>query len=187
MTRKQALFRAIDALSGDPANEEAVRTLKGMVEDLPLTRWTDAAVRDAVWQYIEDHRRPPRPSDFRTKSLPPIPAFQRLYKMTVGAWLAQNGLLAEPERAKEQARERAAQTALFIREYHRIQPQSRAAYDRQRSPAAKSAQTIMRYNRAATWTALRRLLKLPTFPPNRTPHQAAFRVEIHHDFDPAEG
>ena len=84
------------------------------------------------------------------------------------------------------AKKKKEQTELFIREYMRIQPISREEYDRHRCEEAKSAQTIINYNQASTWTALRTLLKLPVFPIRRDPHKMKLTVDIHHDFDPTD-
>ena len=45
MTRKQALELAVQALAW---NEEAVQVLHTMIDELPLNRWTEAAIRDSV-------------------------------------------------------------------------------------------------------------------------------------------
>lgn len=186
MTRKQALLRAIAALSDDPAEGEAVETLKKMVADLPLTHWTDSAVRDSVEQFIEDHGHLPIPSDFKTGGLPPTTAFHRLYHTTVGQWLAQNFTIEKPDYSELIAKQMAQETELFVHEYYRIKPRSREEYDRQRCAAAKSAQTIINYNQASSWTSLRTLLELPVFPKNRDTHKVKLTVDLHHDFHPED-
>jgi hypothetical protein len=89
MTRKQALHSAIEALSANPAHSEAVQTLKGIIDDLPLTHWTEAAIEDAVEQYRHDHGCLPRPCEFKKRGLPQRTAIRNTYHMTVGQWLNQ--------------------------------------------------------------------------------------------------
>lgn len=186
MTRKQALLRAIDVLSSSSADQEAVQKLKEMVIELPLTHWTDMAVRDAVAQYVEDHGQMPRPDDFRTRSLPPITAIHRLYSLTVGEWLEKNYTIPKVDRSEEIAKQHKQQTELFIREYHRIKPHSREDYDRKRSSGLMSSQTIMIYNNAPTWTQLRLHLGLPKYPATSDIKKLHLCVDIHHDFSPED-
>ncbi len=59
MTRKQALELVVRALAG---SEEAVQVLHTMIDELPLNRWTEAAIRDSVEQFILDNGRHAHPS-----------------------------------------------------------------------------------------------------------------------------
>ena len=69
MTRKQALELAVQTLAG---NKEAVQVLHTMIDELPLNRWTEAAIRDSVEQFILDNGRPP-PADRLQEKVPPAP------------------------------------------------------------------------------------------------------------------
>ena len=63
MTRKQALELAAQALA---ENKEAVQVLHTIIDELPLNRWTEAAIRDSVEQFILDNGRPPMRTDFKS-------------------------------------------------------------------------------------------------------------------------
>ena len=79
MTRKQALAAAIEALTKEGQNEEAVRVLHKLIEELPLNRWTEDAIRDSVEQFILDTGHPPLRTDFKKKCLPPHSVIKRRF------------------------------------------------------------------------------------------------------------
>ena len=87
MTRKQALELAVQAMA---ANEEAVQVLHTMIDELPLNRWTEAAIRDSVEQFILDNGRPPLRTDFKKRGLPPHTVIKRRFGVTLQEWLDQN-------------------------------------------------------------------------------------------------
>lgn len=87
MTRKQALELAVQALA---ENKEAVQVLHTMIDELPLNRWTEAAIRDSVEQFILDTGRPPMRTDFKKKCLPPHTVIKRRFGVTLQEWLDQN-------------------------------------------------------------------------------------------------
>ena len=84
MTRKQALELAVQALA---ENEEAVQVLHTMIDELPLNRWTEDSIFDAVEQFILDHGRVPTTTDFKKRGLPPHTVIKRRFGMTLQGWL----------------------------------------------------------------------------------------------------
>ena len=70
MTRKQALQRAIEALSTNPEYAEDIRILQEIKDELPLIHWSDSSIRDTVEQFILDNNRVPTVTDFKKKGLP---------------------------------------------------------------------------------------------------------------------
>ena len=84
MTRKQALELAAKALA---ANEEAIQVLHTMIDELPLNRWTEAAIRDSVEQFILDHGRVPTATDFKKRGLPPHTVIKKRFGITLQEWL----------------------------------------------------------------------------------------------------
>ena len=87
MTRKQVLELAAQALA---ENEEAVQVLHTMIDELPLNRWTEDAIRDSVEQFILDNGRTPLRTDFKKKCLPPHSVIKRRFGVTLQEWLDQN-------------------------------------------------------------------------------------------------
>ena len=163
MTRKEALQLAVDILSEKPSAQETVTKLNEILENLPITRWTDSVIRDTVDQYTLDHGKLPNTKRFHDPGMPPPIAITRVYHMTVREFLEHFypeillNLSDKIERQKQQ------QITLFISEYQRIKPVSREDYDRRRRPGTKCGQTIMIYNNLTSWSSLLLLLKLPKY------------------------
>ncbi len=55
MTRKQAISQAIDILSGDTNNKDIVYVLKQILEELPLSGWTNESIIDSIESYAYEH------------------------------------------------------------------------------------------------------------------------------------
>ena len=159
MTRKEALALAIRALAESEGgeNEEAARVLRGLREELPLTRWTEAAIYDAVEQFILEHGRVPTVTDFKRRGLPPHTVIRQRYGIPLRAWLDLNWPPREVSR--EEVHKRA--TEAFQREYLRLRPGSAEAYNRGRAPGLPCWYTVAKYNGVRSWRALLEELALP--------------------------
>jgi len=96
MTRKQAISLAIQALSETGQNEEAITVLRTLSDELPLVHWSDAAIHDAVEQFILDHDRIPTASDFKKRGLPPHTVIKNRYGATLQSWLQENYSVVKP-------------------------------------------------------------------------------------------
>ncbi len=159
MTRKQAISIAVQALAEHGQNQEAISVLLTMQEELPLNRWTDAAIRDSIEQFVLDHGRIPNGSDFKRRGLPPHPVIQNRYGVNLHEWLhktyPQLGTLLEE--AQKAATER------FVADYLRIRPKSAAKYDKARGGNCCCWYTIARYHHVTTWRALLEKLELPVY------------------------
>ena len=140
MTRKQALELAVQALS---ENEEAVQVLHTMIDELPLNRWTEAAIRDSAEQFILDNGRPPLRTDFKKKCLPPHSVIKRRFGLTLQEWLDQN----YPTEKTPLDELHAQATQEFIREYLRIQPVSAEDYNARRTHPSRGWYAIARTSR----------------------------------------
>ena len=64
MTRKQALNKAIQALSKKKEYSEVIQLLQDIHDELPLIHWSDKSIRDTVEQFIVDNGRRPSATDF---------------------------------------------------------------------------------------------------------------------------
>ena len=156
MTRKQALELAVQALA---ENEEAVQVLHTMIDELPLNRWTEAAIRDSVEQFILDNGRPPLRTDFKKKCLPPHSVIKRRFGLTLQEWLDQN----YPTKKTPLDELHAQATQEFIREYLRIQPVSAEDYNARRTHPSRGWYAIAKYNHTRRWRILLEKLNLPIY------------------------
>ena len=177
MTRKEALQRAILALSADPAQAEAVEKLRDLLAELPIIHWTDKAISDRVEQFVAENGRPPIPSEFRNAGMPPHAIFRERYGITVKQWLAIHYPSANPS-PEELARQ---YTEQFIEEFHRLQPTSAKAYNKNKAPGVKCWRTVARLYGDITWTQLLSHLDLKL---ESKPNPAEMiSVTVHNDYD----
>ena len=179
MTRKQALKLAVQALA---ENEEAVQVLHTMIDELPLNRWTEDAIRDSVEQFILDNGRPPMRTDFKKKCLPPHSVIKRRFGVTLQEWLDQN----YPTEKTPLDELHAQATQDFIREYLRIQPVSAEDYNARRTHPSRGWYSIAKYNHTRRWRILLEKLNLPIYnnrgAPPSTP-QLKVRVISDYNFE----
>lgn len=177
MTRKQALELAVQALAG---NEEAVQVLHTMIDELPLNRWTEAAIRDSVEQFILDNGRPPMRTDFKKKCLPPHTVIKRRFALTLQEWLDQN----YPTEKTPLDELHAKATQEFIREYLRIQPVSAEDYNARRTHPSRGWYAIAKYNHTRRWRILLEKLNLPIYNNRGTPDSTPqLKVRVISDYN----
>ena len=74
----------------DQKNTEICEKLSDILEDMPLTNWTDKAIRDRIEQFKEDEGRYPTTTDFKKKGMPPHTVIKQKYKINLCDWLDQN-------------------------------------------------------------------------------------------------
>jgi len=67
--------------------QAACDVIQGMIQDLPLTGWTEKTIFDSINQFIHDHGRTPTVSDFRKKGLPPHPVIKLRFGITLREFL----------------------------------------------------------------------------------------------------
>ncbi len=177
MTRKQALELAVQAMA---ANEEAVQVLHTMIDELPLNRWTEDAIRDSVEQFILDNGRPPMRTDFKKKCLPPHTVIKRRFGVTLQEWLDQN----YPTKKTPLDELHAQATQAFIREYLRIQPVSAEDYNARRTHPSRGWYAIAKYNHTRRWRILLEKLNLPIYNNRGAPNSAPqLKVRVISDYN----
>ena len=180
MTRKQAITKAIAALHQTGENDEAIRLLQDLSDELPLIHWSDKSIRDTVEQFMLDNGRPPTVSDFKKAGMPPHMVIQNKYKMTLGEWLDQN----YPTRKLTYDELKAKYTKAFIKDYNRIKPRSQYEFSEKKRPDTRSWQTVAAYYNTRSWRKLLSTLNLPLYNAlhrERIPQKIT--VAIHHDYD----
>ena len=76
MTRKQAVLDAIEILSKKKENEQTVKILREIYDELPIIHWTPNSVLDAFAQFIQENGRLPTRGDF-DDALPSRPTIKK--------------------------------------------------------------------------------------------------------------
>lgn len=71
MTRKQAISQAIAILEKEDKNQEICQKLTEILEELPITHWSDKTIFDVFDQYVLEHNCVPSRSEI--KNNPNIP------------------------------------------------------------------------------------------------------------------
>ena len=179
MTRKQALALAIRLIREDGTQPEAAEILHTLSDELPLTRWTDEAIQDAVEQFILDHDRNPTVTDFKKRGLPPHTVIHNRYGISLRTWLTRN--YPSPPSSQDEAK--AEVTEHFIRDYQRVQPASGEEYNRKRIPGTPCWYTIAGYNHVHCWRELLSKLGLPVYSKRPVPEvKPKLTVNIISDF-----
>ena len=64
ITRKQAILRAIEVLSENKENQEFCNVLEDLLEELPLSHWTEHSILDAIDQFLYENDSLPAAVDF---------------------------------------------------------------------------------------------------------------------------
>ena len=178
MTRKQAIIQAVQALSAQEGNEQAIALLKDIYDEMPLIHWSDKSIKDAVEQFIIDNGRVPTVSNFREKGMPPHPVFKLRYGITLSEWLSTN--YPQPERNREN--EKREETDKFVAAYHDLLPKSAKFFDQHRPEGVKCWATIGKYYGCTNWKSLLKTLSLPSYSHRRADHNhEKIRVIVSHD------
>ncbi len=176
MTRKQALELAVQALA---ENKEAVQVLHTMIDELPLNRWTEAAIRDSVEQFILDNGRPPMNTDFKIRELPPHTVVKRRFGITLQQWLDQN--YPSPKPSEEEIR--AAVTERFVEDYKRLRPVSAEDYNARRTTGNRGWAFVARCNHTGRWRTLLKKLDLPVYDSRGAGDTPPLKVKVISDTD----
>ncbi len=82
MTRKQAVLDAIEILSKKKENEQTVKILREIYDELPIIHWTQNSVLDAFAQFIQENSRLPTRGDF-DETLPSRPTIKKIFNMSL--------------------------------------------------------------------------------------------------------
>jgi len=177
MTRKQALCMALEALKTLAVTEEstasethatntekdgstktevqaACEIIQGMIQDLPLTSWTEKTIFDSINQFTQDHGRTPTVSDFRKKGLPPHPVIKLRFGITLREFLniyyPENKLCSSKiyfTETKEYWRD------CFLADYHANKPCSAEEHNAKRTNGTPSWQTTAKMFSVLKWVA----------------------------------
>ena len=67
MTRKQALCKVLESVK----DNNITAKIEEILEDMPLTGWSERMIFDTIDQFVVDNGRVPTTTDFKAKGLPP--------------------------------------------------------------------------------------------------------------------
>ena len=177
MTRKQAIYQAIQVLSASSGNEQTISLLQDIYDEIPLIHWSDKSIRDRIEQFIVDHGRIPTASDFRKKGMPPRTVIKQKYGITLAEWLSIN--YPKPQEKSEEKSE--IITREFIATYHNLKPTSSKDFDRRRPNGVSCWATVARYHGCTNWTSLLDKLSLPSYSRCRDNGYVEIKVTVIHD------
>ena len=161
MTRKAAIYQAIQILALNNEYNEIVHHLQDMLNSYHKCIWDDGGVREAIEAFVEKNGRNPTPTDFKDKKngLPPHTSVERIYGITLGKWLEQNYPTDRP--SLEELKRK--YTDIFLAEYRRIKPKSPDHYDAQRTKGTPCWYTVAKSHGFTNWRKLIKHLDVPIY------------------------
>lgn len=148
MTRKQALHKALEALTDNDAKGK----LRELLDELPLVNWTEKSIFDTIDQFIQDHDRPPTVTDFKKKGLPPHTVIKLRFGINLREFLDMYYPTEKLNNSKIYfIKPREHWQELFVTEYHKIKPASAEEYNSNRPEGSPSWQTIAKMFEIIKW------------------------------------
>jgi len=139
MTRKQALYKVLDAV-----DDKAIRAkIIEILDDMPLTNWSEQSIFDTIDQFAIDNNRLPHVSDFKKKGLPPHTVIKLRFGMNLKEFLEKYYTSKKlcssrlyHQKTKDEWKD------IFIRDYIKNKPRSAEGHNKARTKGTPSWQTI---------------------------------------------
>lgn len=148
MTRKQALYKALETIT----NKDVIEKINEILDDMPFTGWSKRTIFDTIDQFIIDNGRSPTTTDFKKKGLPPHPVIKLRFGISLKEFLEKyysNNKKCNSKvyfsKTKEYWKEN------FIIQYHRVKPTSAEGYNRKRSESTPSWGTVAKLYNIDKW------------------------------------
>jgi hypothetical protein len=139
MTRKQALHKALEALTDEGAKSK----IRDILNDMPFTGWSERTIFDTLDQFVLDKGRNPTATDFKVKGMPPHPVIKLRFGISLKEFLQEYYPTVRHSKSQYYYNKtRDEWKEMFINEYHALKPTSSAEYDRSRKPNTPSWYTI---------------------------------------------
>lgn len=159
MTRKQAIIRTIEILNSTPIleeeQEELINKLMSCLDELPFTKWTEAAIFDSCDQFILENRRNIRITDFTRAELPNHTVIKNRFKITAKEFRDKYYPLPLNGAGRYLASGEAQQwKELFIADFHRVKPTEQSAYNLNRARGLPTWATLGKMYGLHCWSAL---------------------------------
>ena len=153
ITRKKALLDAIEIVktADIPARrkEELIEKLNLCVTELPFAKWTEEAIYDACDQFVEEHGRIPRISEFDRAGLPSHAVVQNRLGISVRELRKKH---FPPNMLDGHNKEEVIET--FRKEFIRCGARTQKEYDEKREKGQPCAQTLLKKLHLKNWSQL---------------------------------
>lgn len=182
MTRKQALHKALDAIT-DEATKQKIHEI---LNDMPFTGWSERTIIDTIDQFIIDNGRVPNSTDFKHKGLPPHPVIKLRFGINVKEFLIQyypHGKKCTSKIYYQKTKEE--WKTIFIADYMQNKPPSAEIHNMERTTGTPSWQTISIMFGINTWLdwitycSLERYSRVYSKPRTKT----SFTILSHNDLE----
>lgn len=148
----------------EPKNETGAQNLyrtkrDGRVIRTRRSKWTDGTIRNAIERFIEEYGRPPKIKELdKYDWLPTHSSISNRFDMNPGDWMIENypsDSISWKCRFKSFTKE--DYMTLFISEYTRLMPESKLAYNANRTHNTPSWEYIAKVLGVNTWNELKEL------------------------------
>ena len=153
---------------------EAIRSkLHEVLEELPLTRWSERTIFDTLTQWAEDHGRNPTVSSLKQKGMPPHPVIKLRFGVNAKEFLDEH--FPQEEKAPEYWK------ALFISEYKRMGKPIAEEYNKGRKEGTLSWATVAKLyeiDRWSRWLAFCKLEPKHAPPPKKSKKKFVHKMKV---------
>lgn len=169
MTRKAALRHAIETLESlENTNfTEVLQKLRELYDEMPLARWTEQSIPDAIAQWIEENKKQPSIYDLDHSYMPSHTTIRHVLKLNAKDYIERN--FPPGQRTTKSPygnKPMEALLDLFREEYNRLGSPSADEFNRQRRVGTPCWQTYALLLGADTkWTELVSCCNLPMHKP----------------------
>ena len=148
MTRKQVLHRVLEIVT----DEEIRVKIAEIIDELPLTGWSEKTIFDTINQFIVENGRAPSLTDFKSKGLPPHPVIKLRFGMTLREFMNTyypKSNLCSSKIYRYKTKEEWKQ--IFLNEYFEKKPLSANEYNRIREVGTPSWATVAKMFGVTGW------------------------------------
>ena len=148
MTRKQALYRALQVLE----DKETINKINEILNEMPFTHWSEKTIFDAIEQFILDNGRIPISKDFKKRNnMPPHPVIKLRFKMKVSEFLNKYYPCDKIYHSPYSYKTKEEWKDFFISEYMKNKPNSEDTYNKTRKEKTPTWDTIAKMFGKNTW------------------------------------
>jgi len=160
MTRKQALYRALQVLE----EPEAISKINEIFDDMPFTGWSENTIFDTIDQFILDNGRVPIATDFRKKGLPPHPVIKLRFGITLREFLDKYYPVEKLCKSKDYYNKTKEEwQAIFIKTYLEHKPHSAEKYNAVKPKDIPGWATTAKMFDIKTWVNWMKFCKLEQY------------------------
>ena len=162
MTRKEAVFQAIEVLSKDPKYKQVCDTLSSLMKDLPLVHWNKETILDAFKQFIAENNRFPKKEDMEGKNILPMRStVERIFNMKYAEFRSLYfSDYALVNGSGKYIRSREYWVSLFKTEYVKMDYPTKTEYNKSRRSGMPCAEHLVRLCDCKSWNGLLNLCGL---------------------------